>query len=168
VSTIGIVAVSLVIGLFLAVLIGSVIFLVWTCLKLHKAVILTQSEFSGQVQTHADDVRRFQTDTANLLKSHAEAFNQAVSRINGEGLELASRSILSAAGRIEKACIAFGELAKYILADRDTIGANGNRLQPGEYATPEPGEKFIGLSPTTQADLDAAAEDEPDSFPPGS
>ena len=85
-STIGIVAVSLVIGLFLAVLIGSVIFLVWTCLKLHKAVILTQSEFSGQVQTHADDVRRFQTDTANLLKSHAEAFNQAVSRINGDSV----------------------------------------------------------------------------------
>jgi hypothetical protein len=148
-NTLGIVVLSLLGGLFLAILIGAVVFLIVVCLKLQKSVTSAQSQLSNLIVQHDTTVSQFRTD-----------INLAISRINGEALEQAAKSNLLSAQRIEKACIAFGELAKYMLADRDTISTNGNRLKPDEYATPEPGENFLGVSPTTAGDIEASFDEE--------
>src|SRR5277367_1436333 len=158
-GTIGIVVLSLLGGLFLAILIGAVVFLIWVCLRLHHSVQSTQADFSALVLKHHSQVDQFQSHIKSILDAHAMVVNTAVSRINGESLETASKSILSAANRIEKACVAFGELAKFLLADRDTITSNGANLPPDAYAEPEPGEQFVTRSPTAEADALAAFDE---------
>jgi predicted PurR-regulated permease PerM len=148
-GTIGIVVLSLIAGLFLAVLISGVGLLIWTNLQLRRTITQIQSD----LQSRQDNLVEF-------LKLHKSDLTAMISRLNGEGLESASKSILLSASRIEKACVAFGELAKFMLSDRDTISQNGAGLKPDEYATPEPGEKFVDYNPTARGDLQASGEDD--------
>lgn len=104
-------------------------------------------------------VIQFQRQNREMIESYSNQMAQAISHINGEGLEIASKQILNAASRIEKAAMAFGELAKWMLADRDNISSNGNGLKPDEYAAPEPGEHFTGVSPTTEDDIASQNEE---------
>lgn len=159
-STIGIVVLALLCGLFLAILIGAVIFLIWTCWKLNQAVQLAQSDLTSKIDLLTKGVTSFESNLQQVLQVHALAFDQAVQKINGEGLASASKLIVLSANRIERACIAFGELAKCVLADRDTLSKNGAGLEPDEYATPEPGEKFVSFNPTAQGDFQSQTEEQ--------
>ena len=148
-NVVGIVVLALISGLFLAILLAGVGLLIWTNLRLQKVIVQTQSE----LQNH-------QTSLMTFLASHKSELTSMISKINGDELAVASKSILSSASRIEKACIAFGELAKYMLADRDTIASNGAGLKPDEFATPEPGERFVSYTQTSSSDQAAALEEE--------
>src|SRR5271170_4374735 len=133
-STLGIIVLALICGLFLAILIGAIGVLIWTNLRLHQTV----------TQTKLD------------LESRQSNLTSMIRKINGEGLEIASKSIHLSAGRIEKACVAFGELAKFMLADRGNMEPIGTGLAPEQYAEPEPGEKsFVSFNPTAAAELSA-------------
>jgi hypothetical protein len=168
-STLGIVVLSLLGGLFIAILIAAVVFLIWVCLKLHKAVIAAETHLLDVATKQSQELAGFEARTTNILQLHANAMATAVAKINGEALEAASKSLLAVAPRLEKSFIAFAELSKYLLADRDTIASNGAGLKPDEYATPEPGERFVGRGRTAENDFQASAEeDEHPTFPEGS
>lgn len=154
-STIGIVTLALLGGIFIAILIGALVGLIYFCLRLHKATQTHQAELRQMTEDQRLSIQKFQSDNHKMIETYSREMALAVSHINGEGLEVASKQILNAATRIEKAAMAFGELAKWMLADRDNISSNGNGagLKPDEYAASEPGEHFTGVSPTTEDDI---------------
>src|SRR5579864_4459271 len=131
-STVGLIALGILAGVLLAILIGAVCFLIWSCWKIYREVQARIDQLQSMTNDQRLTIQQYQSDTTNLLRSvHAE-FAQSISRINGEGLEIASKQAVAAAGRIEKAAVAFGELAGFMLADRDTISSNGAGLKPDE------------------------------------
>jgi hypothetical protein len=148
VSTLGIVVLSLFGGLILAIMIGAIAVLIWTNLKLQQTVLQTKLDLESR-----------QTNLIKFLEEHKSELVSMIKKINGDSLELASKSIHLSAGRIEKACVAFGELAKYMLADRDTLSSNGAGLKPEEYAEPEPGERFVSYNASAAAELSSPPEE---------
>jgi len=148
-STLGIIVLALICGLFLAILIGAIGVLIWTNLRLHQTVTQTKLDLESR-----------QSNLIQFLESHKSELTSMIRKINGEGLEIASKSIHLSASRIEKACVAFGELAKFMLADRGNMEPIGTGLAPEQYAEPEPGEKsFVSFNPTAAAELSATIEE---------
>jgi hypothetical protein len=148
-STIGIVVLSVIGGLFLALIAGiggALIYLFFrartiladfhTALKNDFAIIRTQLELQQQ------------------------QIVTAIQKINGEELSQAAAAILKAAQsnvqsaqRIERAAIVIGELIIPAEVKRD------HGLAPEEFATPEPGERFITSNRTAALDQAAEAEE---------
>lgn len=145
-GTVGIVALSILAGLFLGLILLLAAGLIWLFFRARR--ILTG--FQESMKQDLDVIR------AALELQQAQIVT-AVQKLNGEELSqaarastLAAQAATSAARRIENAALAIGEL---IIPGEIKKGTG---LAPEEYAQPEPGEQFVGRSRT--AALDEADE----------
>ena len=169
-TTIAVVFLSVLAGLFLSLILAAACALIYQGYKLRSLVADLKSSMhsdatlvSSALSTLSADVARTFRDNqsemsgmlvklSSMISGHQTEIRTLITQINGEGLQLASRQIVLGAQRIEKAALAFAELSQVFIADRKV---NPNELGEEEYAAPEPGEKFIFRSKS--AALDAAA-----------
>lgn len=156
-SIVGIVVLSILGGLFVAILIGAVIFLIWSVWKVNAHITSVMSDFTRLVHTHT-----------NLVEDSESRLTSLISKINADSLEASAKSLMTILPEFRRSFLAFAELSQFILADRDTMPSNGAGLgaglKPDEYAAAEPGESFIGTSPTTRLDLEASEAEERNSI----
>src|SRR5579863_7132099 len=115
-GTVGIVVLSLLAGLFLAILIAAVVFLIWVNYQLRAYIAKTRTELGQMITKLHSAAVTFESNLQLTLKQHADAFSTTMARLDGEALMAASKANVSAAARIEKACVAFGELTLSLLA----------------------------------------------------
>jgi hypothetical protein len=143
VSTVGIVALSLLAGLFIALLIGVSGWLVFIGLSFRKtvaAISLTLAQSQSEWTTSLKELR-------NILSEHRSLTDASIKNINGEKLsvsveklEATTKYLTQIARRNENAAIAIGRFVQHIInmpdADSVTEGVN----EEG-YAAAEPGER---------------------------
>jgi len=142
VSTVGIVAVSIIIGFFLALITGLTAYLAFEGYRTRRTLLRVES----QTPLLIAEYRTTLTEQIGLL-------NAKISHIRGEELQRASGTILQSAKRIEIACVAFGELARSLLSE-ETLGlerVKKSGLAPEDYAA-ETGERHVTLNRTAIGD----------------
>ena len=172
ISTVGIVALSLLAGLFIAMLIATSAWLVWQGYQFKKIVIETRSTLATHRQEWANNLSQLSV----TLESHRTEINHAIAKINGDQLskavQLFSQLVQeqrSSAQRIERAAIAVGTFTQQWLAEGALGGANesaANSSSPGVtpdgFAAAEPGERFVLRSRTATDDASVLEEESAD------
>lgn len=169
-STVGVVALAMLAGLFLALILAAAATLIYLSLKLRAlvaelrgAMSADASQVSASLAKLSADIERTFRDNqsemssmlaklSTMISSHQSEIRVLITQINGEGLQLASRQIILATQRIEKAALAFAELSQVFISDRVV---NPNGLGAEEYAEAEPGETFATRSRFAALDDDA-------------
>ena len=191
-SVVGIVALSLLAGLFIAMLIGISGWLLWVGLQFRKIVIETRDTLSQHCEQWATSL----TELGAILTQHRTETSHAISAINGqqigEAVERFSQLIVNfgkVAQRSEAAAIAITQCTRQWLADAtedeedtDTSptgpgipgipspyrppSAGGHAPIPGigpdGYAVAAPGEHFIGRSKVAISDAEALLQEQTD------
>jgi len=150
-NTAGVVAVSVLFGLFLCLLLlllATLVYLVWRSRRDLLA-------FQAQMPLLIAEYRTTLTEQIGLL-------NAKIGQIKGEEISHAAEIIVQSARRIENAAVAFGELSRALLGE-DELGlrkAKESGLAPEAYAPPEAaGTPYISLSRTAAADSRARAQE---------
>lgn len=169
-NTLEIVLLSLLGGLFIAALIASIVYLAWMLHSTRRFLAIVQ-ESSKATST---DISLLRTQIESILKSHSQAMDTVISRINGDKIVEASTVIVRSAQRIETACVAFGELSRAMLtgdltgdiAEPELRRAVRSGLGPESYAPNPTGETFVTQSRTAANDRDEllgeSGEDQPE------
>lgn len=159
-NTLEIVLLSLLTGLFIALLIASNAYLAWMLHATRRALTDTLTAASAA----SADISSLRTQIDAILGTHRQDMQAIVARINGDKLVEASHVISRSAQRIETACVAFGQLAASMLTESAGIGADisdsdlqrvrnsRSGLGPESYAPNPTGERFIGQSRTSAQD----------------
>ena len=104
-STVGVVAISVIFGLFLFFLLALISLQVYLTLSLRRI----QADISRQMPLLIDEYR-------NTLTSQIGQLNAKIATIKGEEIQRAGEVIVLSARRIENAAAAFGESARTLIA----------------------------------------------------
>jgi hypothetical protein len=163
VSTVGIVALSLLAGLFIAMLIGVSGWLVFIGLSFRKTVALitaTLTQSQSEWTTSLKELR-------NILSEHRSLTDASIKNINGEKLsvsveklEVTTKYLTQVARRNENAAIAIGRFVQHIINMPDADAITEGVDEQG-FAAAEPGERWTGRSRVALDDASAlAAESE--------
>jgi hypothetical protein len=163
------VALSLLAGLFIALLIGTSAWLVYVGLSFRRIVQST----SATLAEHRTQWANALTDFRTMLDLHRTQFDAQIKSINGRQIGEAVAQLVQlvkeeriAAQRIERAAIAVGRFTAEWLSDR----ALNESLEPitegidqsTGYAAAEPGERFVSTSRTAADDAAAIADESRD------
>jgi len=146
-NTLGIVALSLLLGAFIVCLIAMAGYLAYDGYRLRK--LLDSAVAANQATIH--DLSLLRNEIGTTLESHRIAMEASVGKINGEKLQTASLEAINAARRIETAAIAIGELARALLSEDALQATRETNLAPEAFA-PETGERHIGYGRTAAQD----------------
>lgn len=149
-------ALSLLAGLFIALLIGVSGWLVFIGLSFRKTVAAISATLAQSQSEWATSFKELR----NILSEHRALTDASIKNINGEKLSISvekletlTKYIAQVARRNENAAIAIGRFVQHIInmpdADSVTEGVNEDG-----FAASEPGERFVGRS---QVALDDAA-----------
>lgn len=163
-NTLEIVLLSLLTGLFIALLIASNAYLAWMLHATRRALTNTLSASAAA----STDISSLRTQIDAILGTHRQDMQAIIARINGDKLVEASSVISRSAQRIETACVAFGQLAANMLSEGTGIGEgsgesdvisslqrvrnNSRGLGPESYAPNPTGERFVSQSRTAAQD----------------
>lgn len=168
-SVIGIVALSLLAGLFLALLIGTSAWLLWQADQFKKTVTATRDTLASH-REHWDGALK---SLSVMLESHRVEISQSIARINGDELSRAVKMFVgliqeqrSAASRTEQAAGAIGRFAREFLSER-ALDDNLTPITEGidqetGYARTSPGDKFVSRSHVAASDAEALADESAD------
>jgi hypothetical protein len=161
-STLGVVALSMLAGLFISFLVGVSVYLAWYGYRLRSL----HGDAIKAAQTAEQRLGLLEGKIGDILREHSRQMNEVVSKINGEQISQAAVTITGSAKRIERACVAFGTLAQTLLSE-DALGlakVRDSNLGAEEYAPATPGERFVTQNRTAAQDSDdlAAAGEEPE------
>jgi hypothetical protein len=162
-STFGIVALSILVGLFLALLLGASGFLIYVGFGFRKtvaAISLTLAQSQSEWTTSLKELR-------NILSEHRSLTDASIKNINGEKLsvsveklEVTTKYLTQVARRNENAAIAIGRFVQHIINMPDADSVTEGVDEQG-FAAAEPGERFTGRSRVALDDAAAlAAESE--------
>lgn len=144
-SEVGIVALSILLGMFLLALLASSLTLIWIAFRARKLAT-----------DYADAVTKSVSELRTRIDTLDKELTEKISAINGEGLKVASKSIIRCVDRIERAALVMGEMATSLLSDQ-TVARNN--LGPEEYDEPDPeGGRSITQSKTARLDAEAAED----------
>lgn len=164
VSTLAIVFLSILAGLFLALILAAASTLIFLSYKLRSLVSQLESAMHAQTKLSSDELATLHKSITGAFVEHRNELSisltnltNAMSQIDSSALSLSVKQNLTAARRIEQAALAIGELSKVLVADQ-TAGSP-SELGAEEYAQPEPGERFIGRSRIAGMDAEALAEE---------
>jgi hypothetical protein len=153
VSTIGVVLISLLAGLLIALLIATGAYLAWMLHATRRLLVTVQSSS----QSAAADISLLRESIGAILGKHQLAMESVVAKINGDKLVEAANVIARSAQRIETACVAFGELAKTMLSgeiiEPELQRAARSGLGPESYSPNPTGERFTSQSRTAAQDV---------------
>jgi hypothetical protein len=163
VSVIGIVALSLLAGLFLALLVGTSVWLIIVGLGFKKTVAAT----SATLAEHREQWTIALKELRNTLDTNKAETAHAIKSINGEKLsvsveklEVTTKYLTQVARRNENAAIAIGRFVQHIINMPDADAITEGVDEQG-FAAAEPGERFTGRSRVALDDASAlAAESE--------
>jgi hypothetical protein len=140
-SEIGIIAISVVVGMFLLLLVGAgaaMIYLLYSARKVTTA-------FASQVGA-------LQTSIMESLDTNHKMCKAYMEKLNGEALLQAAKTIPPAVRRMEQAALAFGELTRALISDRESSDQPPYGPGPEEYAPATPGDPYYSVSRTARAD----------------
>jgi len=160
-STVGIVALSLLAGLFIALLIGVSGWLLFVGIQFRRtvaAISLTLAQSQSEWTTSLKELR-------NILSEHRSLTDASIKNINGEKLsisveklEVTTKYLTQVARRNENAAIAIGRFVQHIINLPDADSVTEGVTEEG-YAAAEPGERFIARSRVAADDATALAEE---------
>jgi hypothetical protein len=166
-STFGVVALSILIGLFLALLIGAAGFLIYVGFGFRKTVIETQTTLTQ----HREEWSTTLKSLGVMLETHRAEINRSISSINGDELARAVKLFTTlvqeqraSATRIERAASAIGRFTTEWLA-RESLGPDLEPITEGidestGYAASTPGEPpYITRSRTAADDAQVLADE---------
>jgi hypothetical protein len=158
VSTVGIVALSLLAGLFIALLIGVSGWLLWVGLQFRKTVAATSATLSAHRQEWSTTLESLRS----TLETHRTQFDAQIKSIGGRQIEAAVTQLVQlvkeeriAAQRIERAAIAVGTFTQQWLSEGVREDTEITEVTPEGYAASAPGERFIGRSRVSLEDAAA-------------
>lgn len=169
-SVIGIIALSLIAGLFIALLIGASGWLIYIGLQFRRTVIATESTLAS----HRDEWATTLNSLRSTLETHRAEISQSIAKINGQELSHAVKLFVSAvqdqrsaAIRIERAASAIGRFASEFLSERaldETISPITEGIDTATgYASSSPGESsFVSRSRTAIDDAAVLAQESED------
>ena len=163
-GTVGIVALSLLAGLFIALLIGTSAWLIYQGHLFKRVVIETRETLSAHRQEWSTTLDALRV----MLDSHRTQFDAQIKSIGGRQIEAAVAQLVqlvkeerSAAQRIERAAIAVGTFTQQWLAEGVREDTEITEVTGDGYAASTPGEHWIGRSRVAAEDAAAlAAESE--------
>src|SRR5271157_984238 len=148
-SELGLIAISLALGILLALLVIAGGLLAWQLWRVMKITAAMQSGFPLLI-----------TDLRDILKAESAAMEKKIAAIHGDHLERAATAIIAGAKRIEGASLAFAELTRHLLSEGalEIEKAAQSGLAAEDYAPNPGGERYITQNKTVAADAIAAEE----------
>jgi hypothetical protein len=164
-SPLAIVAIAISATLFALLLLAAAGLIIYGQIQLRREISTT----TLTVSNHQSALQLLGKDIGSTLESHRSKMDEIVRKINGEEIAQAAKVIVTSATRIERACIAFGQLSA-ALVSQEELGesalerAANSGLGPESYAPNPTGERYTGISRTAQGDAEAADELELDNL----
>ena len=148
-NTLEVVLLSLLAGLFLALLLAGGAYLAFDGYRLRKLVLKVENDLPLILKGLEDK-----------LLSQQRLLESQIAKLDGEKLVDAARANIASAKRIEQTCLAFSELAKHLLSGEaiEIEKAVQSGLGAEDYSPNPTGERFVGQSKITQSDAIAEAE----------
>lgn len=150
-NTLEVILLSLLAGLFLAVLLAGGAYLAVDGYRLRKLIITVQTDLPLILKGLEDK-----------LLSQQRLLESQIAKLDGEKLVDAARANIASAKRIEGTCLAFSELAKHLLSGEvlEIEKAAQSGLSAEDFAPNPGGERFISQAKTVAADDIAAAQEQ--------
>lgn len=144
-STIGIVALSLIGGMFILLLLISAGLLVYHSYQTRRLTLALTAQIAD-----------FSKSLTTTLESHRTEMSRAIASINGEGLIAASRLITNSAKQIVPAVLALDEIVKLLVAEQRAPSTNlaDEQFGPDEQGT------ILQSRPARLDDLAQAADND--------
>lgn len=144
-STLGIVSLSILVGIFLALVLAFAVYLAYVAWQLKRHITQSNSNLTTLLTT-----------TAQQLTAQQEHLNAFVSQIQGKRLEESAREATLAARDIRAAAVAFGDLAKVMLSTDAIALRQAERAGLGaESYAPDTGEAYVTRSKVALGDAEA-------------
>jgi hypothetical protein len=192
VSTTSIIALSAIIMLFIVLMIGASIAIIYLLLKLHRHIssttitirdLLAEASDSNlshrealisSLSSHSSTLQLIEKSISSTLDSHYAKLQIQIQQINGQAIVQAVeqftelvRQQAQTATRTERAAIAIGELCKALISEEAFSGsaidrAKSSGLGPDSYAPNPTGERYTGQSRTAAGDVQDLAEEAQD------
>lgn len=161
-SPLSIVAVAVFATLFALLLLASAAAMIYAHLQLRRQI----SAISTSLTEHRSSLQLTVRDIGVTLDSHRVKMDGLIENINGQEIAQAAKAIIACTQRIEKATVAFAELARHLLSEEALGGDSGlsrtaaSGLAPDSFAPNPTNERYTGISSTTQGDIEAGDERE--------
>lgn len=164
-SPLSIVAIAVFATLFALLLLTAAGAMIYAHLQLRRQI----STISTAITEHRSILQLTVRDIAVTLETHRSKMDGFLSQIHGEEIAQAAKAIIACTQRIEKATVAFAELARHLLSE-EALGGEGSIshaaasvLLPDSFAPNPTNERYTGISSTAQGDIEAADElEDPD------
>jgi hypothetical protein len=164
-SVIAIVLISLFAGAALAALIAATTYLAWMQRQLKLTVKAAEQAITDSTGACTRQLELIRDQIGMILEAHHQQMVAVVGKINGEQLAKAAEVGITAARRIETCAVAIGELTSALLSEESLTlhRIKDTGLEPESYA-PEaaPGERYVSLNRTAQADARELERDNQD------
>jgi len=165
-SVVGIVALSLIAGLFIALLIGTSAWLVYVGLSFRRIVQSTSTTLAEHRDQWANALAEFRT----MLDLHRTQFDAQIKSINGRQIGEAVAQLVQlvkeeriAAQRIERAATAVGTFTQQWLAEGVRGYTSVTEVTPDGYAVSDPGDgHWVSRSRTAIDDSSVIADESRD------
>lgn len=173
-STLSIVALTVFASLFGILSIAAAAAIIYGQLQLRKHITTSMT----LVAEHRSQLQLTVKDIGVTLESHRSKMDAFIQKINGEEISQAAKVIAASAQRIERATIAFSDLARALLSEEALAEVGGDvnpaiarsaiaraaasGLGPDSYAPNATGERYTSVNRTAQGDAEALADEERD------
>jgi hypothetical protein len=182
-STVGTIAISILVGMFILAALGLAAWLVYLLIVFRRDTAAIRTSFQSilttldaSISTRLSEMDDIITKFGTILETHRTETQHAIASINGQELSQAvklfsalTQEQRSSASRIERAAVAIGTFTKEWLSQEaiGQVGDNGDGLVPPAitgigldgYAVAQPGERYVGQSRTAADDASVLAEE---------
>lgn len=158
-NTTAIIALSIVGSLFVILLLAAAGILIYLLLITRRATL-----------DNVNTLRLLQESVRSTLEANRVHFDAKLSTLNGQELAEAAKIISQSATRIERAAIAFGQLAAELLSGEGVEEIHSTAIErarrsglgPESFAPAGPGERYTSASRTATGDAEAILDESRD------